>query len=63
MTLGSRLQKIAGKARQDARTPSIVAVLDDGSRLALVRGEWVGWPADRPLPLVCKIVVFDPRGL
>jgi hypothetical protein len=63
VTLRSRLQKLAGKARQDPGTPTIVAVLDDGSRLGLVRGEWIDWPADRPLPPVCKVFLFDPRDV
>jgi hypothetical protein len=63
MTLRSRLQKLAGKARQDPGTPSILAVLDDGGRLALVRGEWVGWPADHPLPPACKVFLLDPRDI
>jgi hypothetical protein len=63
MTLRSRLQKLAGKARPDARTPTVVAMLDDGSRLALVCGEWVDWPADRALPPVCKVFLFDPRDI
>jgi hypothetical protein len=64
MTLRSRLRKLAGRAPAPvAQRPSVVAVLDDGSRLALVRGEWVVWPADRALPPVCKVFLFDPRDI
>ena len=64
MTLRSRLQRLADRVPAlVAQTPTIVAVLDDGSRLGLVRGEWIDWPADRPLPPVCKVFLFDPRDI
>jgi hypothetical protein len=64
MTLRSRLRRLADRAPAlGAQRPPVVAVLDDGSRLALVRGEWVVWPADRALPPVCKVFLIDPRDV
>jgi hypothetical protein len=40
-----------------------MAILDDGQRLALLDHEWVSWPADRPMPRICKVYLFDPRGI
>jgi hypothetical protein len=28
-----------------------------------MRGGWEPWPADRPLPPVCKVYQFDPRDV
>ena len=43
--------------------PPIVAVLETGERIALINGDWIPWPEDRPVAPWTKLYLFDPRTI
>jgi hypothetical protein len=64
VSLRSRLRHMIREAPSlESQAPPAETFLDDGRRLALVRGESVPWPSDRPLRPICKVYLFDPRAV
>ena len=64
MSLRSRLVRLEQRApRPPVERPWLAAILDNGDILALINSEWVPWPPERPLPINCALIGFDPRNM